>query len=616
MRLNDGSAPLTPVELLQLGLTVLCIFLAFTRPWLAAGWCLRLEDRLRRLNRRPWLCAIIVGLLPVCARLVLLPLWPAPTPYVHDEFAYLLQADTFASGRITNAAPPVPQHFESVYILVSPTYTAEYQPGQALVLSLGEKLTGCPWAGVVLSMGVLSGLLYWALYAWVAPTWAFVGAGLFGIEIGVLSYWMNSYWGGTVPAIGGTLVFGGLARLRAGSTLLHSFLTGLGLLILLCSRPLEGALLCLLSLGAVLYWLATRQLNGRLILTRVAPPAAIVFGVGLAVMGSYNYRVTHRPLEFPYLLYRRLYGMPQGFIWQKPVRATTTMPVDTEAVYRMQLRQREQFHSIVGALRGTARKIRRVWEFYVGVPLLVTLLFAGSIWRDRNMRLTLAGILLVLCLDNLTFFEYYPHYSAAVAVLLLIVVVQCLRRMRHSGEAGLFLSRALPAVCVLGLLVPVCGRALEPAFGLDDTFIAKLWHREFWYPSPRALILKWLEYQPGRDLVFVRYEPFADHIPGDASLELQRQREDAGWVYNSANPSAQKVLWARDISPTSNRELARYFPGRRTWIVNVDQFPEILQAYTPLENIPGASNGSAFKPPSKTVQGLRGTASDHSAPPE
>ena len=54
---------------------------------------------------------------------------------IHDEHGYLLQADTFASGRMSNPAPQHPEFFESPYILVSPTYQAKYPPAQAAFLA-------------------------------------------------------------------------------------------------------------------------------------------------------------------------------------------------------------------------------------------------------------------------------------------------------------------------------------------------------------------------------------------------------------------------------------------------------------------------------------------------
>ncbi len=52
-----------------------------------------------------------------------------PEPVVHDEFAYLLGARTFAEGRLTNASPPLPEFFESPHVLVVPTYNSRVPTG-------------------------------------------------------------------------------------------------------------------------------------------------------------------------------------------------------------------------------------------------------------------------------------------------------------------------------------------------------------------------------------------------------------------------------------------------------------------------------------------------------
>src|SRR6185312_9080426 len=133
-------------------------------------------------------------------RLLMLPWFPPLNPIVHDEFSYLLQADTFAHGRITNETPPAWQHFETEYTPLTPTYASQYQPAQGLILALGEVVLHNAWWGVWLSIGLMCGAIFWALEFVLPPGWALFGAFAAALQFGIFGIWMNSYFGGAVSA--------------------------------------------------------------------------------------------------------------------------------------------------------------------------------------------------------------------------------------------------------------------------------------------------------------------------------------------------------------------------------------------------------------------------------
>ncbi len=569
MRLNWGTAPLGPFQLFEICLVLLCVIFAFVRPSFASHWFSRVEAALAGIGQRPFLCALLLFLFPILLRLLLIPVYGSPAPFISDEYAYLLQADTFASGRWTNPSPPLPEHFTSIYVLTQPTYTAEYQIGQGLVLAFGQVITGLPWAGVVLSMGIWCALLYWALLAWLPSRWAFTGtAVLVSVPISVLSYWMNSYWGGCVPAIGGTLVLGALPRILDRNAVLFTSIAAAGLFILLNSRPLEGVLLSAVLAGTLLYWtFFSKQLGLSVLTKKVIPILVLSCAVTVAFAGFYNRRVTGKATEFPYMLYKSEYGVPQGFFWQPPVSAPHSMPADIRAEYEDQLRQHERRKSPKALIGATGGKLRRFWEFYIGIPFTLPLLFLPFIWRGPEMRIAFWTLLLVLGLDNLLFFAYFPHYSAAVTVVIVLVLIQCIRRMRSTGPAGLFLSRALCLVSVLGLVIPVSGRLVESALPRSLSPVKKLWQSEFAHDISRELFVPQLEREPGKQLVLVRYQPYN----GEKKFE---------WIFNRADIEGAKIVWARDFGdPESTRQLLQHFTGRKVWLAEPDAQPPRIVPY-------------------------------------
>jgi hypothetical protein len=160
----------------------------------------QMEDRLGRLASRKPLALVTVALAALVAGALPRLLEGLPRPQIHDEFSYLLAADTFSNGRLTNPTHPLWPHFESFHIIHQPTYMSMYPPAQGMALALGKKIFGHPWFGIWIATTMLCVAVCWALQAWLPPGWALLGGLIAVIRIATYSYWIGSYWGARSPA--------------------------------------------------------------------------------------------------------------------------------------------------------------------------------------------------------------------------------------------------------------------------------------------------------------------------------------------------------------------------------------------------------------------------------
>ena len=537
------------------------VLLAFVRPWLASGWFSRIETRLRSLSVAGRSAVLTAALLPLAIRVMMLPWYPPPPPQIHDEYSYLLQADTFAHGRVANPTPRYWEHFETEYTLFEPTYASQYQPAQGLILAAGQVVLGHPWWGTWLSIGLMCGAICWALRAVVPPAWALAGALGAGLQFGIFGLWMNSYFGGGLSAAAGAVVFGAVARLRRGQgARLYGALCGVGIILLFATRPFE-ALLWSGVAGVCALWDILRR--GRWKIYRVTLlPFACVFICGASVLAWYNWRITGKAMDPPYLAYQRLYGTPQPYWWQPPVRVYSFRFPEIRDNYLNQLRLYEERHSWPQIAAAERKRLANFWRFFIGPFLTPALAFLLYLRRDRRIwPWLLASVPFII--DKATYHAWYPSQNAPATILIVLIVLQCWRHLRvwmRERHVGLAMSRLLVAGLCLTIVLGNLGRAVEPILTeRQRAHLAPVW--ESLYPAKRLRddVEAKLEKIPGSHLVFVKYAP--NHCFCEE------------WVFNSADIRHQRIVFARPYTPQSDESLVRYLNDHDVWVVEPDAQP-------------------------------------------
>jgi hypothetical protein len=523
---------------------------AFMRPSFGEKVFRRLGQLLDRVARHRTATWIGMGLLALILRGALLPFWPVPKPVIYDEFGYLLQADTFAHGRVTNPAHPLWKFFESPYILQHPTYAAKYPPAQGLAMAAGQAIPGDPWFGVWMSCAAMLAALVWALQGWLPVRWALVG-GLLATPLAISSYWMNSYWGGAVAALGGALALGGYARVTRRGKPIYALAIGAGLAILANSRPYEGLVF---SIPVVIGFILSRPgWKSFALIAAVLTPAAFA-------TGYYDFRVTGNPLQMPFTEYAKQYAYIPLFNFQplNPVKKWDT-PVMRDVHENWERKQWEQARSLsMIPARLNDWRTDAATFFHSVILVFPMLAFLPVLLRDRRIRLPLICLLAVLA-GTLIEIAGYAHYAAPAVAAAFIVMVQSLRHLRvwavEGRPSGLFLVRVLPIV-TLGLAVVSEGAILmrqEPP--------------EISQPrnARRAQVEDELADKLGQHVIVVRYtDPHSPHEE---------------WVYNGANIDGQDVVWAHDLGSVANRQILDYYKDRHFWLLQPDINPLHLDPY-------------------------------------
>jgi hypothetical protein len=490
-------------------------------------------------------------------------------PQEYDEYAYLLGANTFLQGRLANPPHKLAPFFETMHVLQSPAYASKYPPGQSLQLALGEWL-GHPIYGVWITVGLLAVAAAWMLRGLAPATWAAAGGLLAAWHWGALTYWGRTYWGGSLFALAGMLVFGGALRFWKKPTASAAWWAGVGAGAMALTRPYEGLWFCVVP-AAVMAWRVVKwpQAEAGSPKQIYAVASALVpVAAAITFLLAYNQAVTGSALNFPHRVYQQQVEPDVGvFVWDHP----TAPPKDRNPELTYQIRRfnpqvmLEPSVSLVELAKShLTTTLPILGGFFLPGLLGLGLIWAvgGIAWRQSAGKIALASLAtLLLMLGTLRFFGF-PHYAAAWAAPLAVLIMLGFRgvcSIRWAGQCCL--PKALAGVLLIWVMVTL---AIHTSRGTP----VRLWVLD------RFDTLDTLEQKSAADhqghVVFV--------------MMAEGQPAFAEWVYNGPDVDGQTVIFARSLGAARDAEVARYYSTRHLWQAWLKPSGELdhLAPYNPL----------------------------------
>lgn len=493
----------------------------------------------RWLRGLPWLAAFLTAALSWSVRR-----GADHATFIHDEDAYVLQAQIFAQGRLVAPPRPVPEAFEQYYVLGTPVTAGKYYPGQALLLAPFEAL-GLRDAFPPLVAGATAGLLVQLVQGLAGPVPA-LAAWLTWLAGDKVITWHSTMLSQPTSAMLWLLAIA--LALRWSRTHQRRDLLGVGLVLAIdaITRPWSAVLLAL-TLGP---WLAMRLSKARQ--WRQAVPALAAGCVIVAVVPVFNHAVTGHVTESPLarytattMPYDRL-GFGHG---EPPPRA---LPEDHRAFHAV---MRDSFAEFVPrrAPELAAKRVLRVRQLLSAadwrLPLVLAAIAAGLIWGGAVARqLAVPALALHVGYSGYAFATSWNGYDLEAAPLWAAIA-----------------ALGLAAVATrLAARAPVAGRWVAPAF-------ATLAAADVTTRAAEAIVYARAESFTGRRFLEAVRALSAEHPEG---LVVYVRYADGHDVHRSVvvNPPfvEGEPVWVVHARPEFNRAVLER-AGRRTPVLAQEQ---------------------------------------------
>jgi hypothetical protein len=330
-------------------------------------------------------------------------------PAIHDEYSYLLQAQTFAAGWLWFPSHDVlPELFDQVHVLNEGRFASRYFPGTALWLA-PFVAAGAPHAAYAVAAALVAALVFATGLALGGRAVGFTAGLLVAVSPAMVVFgeMLLSHH----PTLVGLMLFAwGVSRLHNGARLRDAALAGAGLGFGLLCRPLTAAAFAL----PVAVWLSGRLLGGVWradwpAARRAAALSAIMGGpvaASLLVMALYNQQITGSAWKLPYEQYNDVYTPSHRYGFNNAQRGAAE-----ECPKRLEQYDRWAFNlTLEGALANLQTRLLRGWQHMLGIAPLAMAGVAGWLlwpWLAAPWRM-------LLCMIVSLHAAYFPYWFSGI----------------------------------------------------------------------------------------------------------------------------------------------------------------------------------------------------------
>ncbi|PYQ81881.1 MAG: hypothetical protein DMG01_02735 [Acidobacteria bacterium] len=503
----------------------------------ARSWTWR-PARIAAFLRSPWAPAALGLVTIIVVRFV----WRSfgEPGVIHDERAYLLQAEIFARGRWTASPPPIAAFFEQMHVFVEPAVFAKYPPAHAMMLVPGIWL-GMPGLMPALLAGIAGALTFW-LARRLSNAWTALLTWMLWTTAPLTLVWATSYLSESTTTVMWLAAAAATVLWLESGKQIHLLGVAAALAWGFEARPLT-----MVALAAPLGFVILRKLIEIGTFRRAAVP--LLAGIALLGVGLvWNQQTLGDWRTDPYSLYSRTY-----FPFDKPgfgIDPTPPLRPLPPELLPMDAWSRE-VHEVYGPSAVPVAFAERVlallamysfgWRFAIGALLV------GSLIRARGparFALVASASLFIAYLAFAHPPGWVVYYLELLPALHFLAAIGLMRLLGQSSESALDatvdLSAAVARSSALAaaLLLPLCLTDLWRVRAAID--VRNAFHR-------RAEEV--IRAAPSNSIVFVRYAPSDNPHLAVTRNEADLASARAWVVYDRGADDKRLLALAPDRKP-------------------------------------------------------------------